>query len=121
MAISQDLQNHWNNFFANSSLATEQIQALSGVSAVPRIATAAGPITASDFRVLMNATAGTPALTLPVGVNGATFALVHHPSNTVAWHLTPSGTNTVDAAVSTALAAKNNVTIQHMNGAWIAV
>src|SRR5665213_2976579 len=116
MAISSNLAARINNMYANPSTVQEQIDvanAASNLISAPRLVSVSGPIRPNaDYRVLLNATSGTPALSLPAGIDGMTFAVAHHPSNSVAWSLSPSGSDTISATLASAMAAKTNGAMQ---------
>ena len=129
MAISNGLSTHINNTYADAGVASEMQTALNNASnqaSAARIATASTTLQPNtDYRVLLNATTGTPTVTLPTApVQGQTFAIANHPSNTVAWTLTPGTGDTVDAhaaskmvnAASTPGAVQN---LQYVGTTWL--
>ena len=79
MAISNQLTQTLMDQFANPTVAQEHIATLNAASNLvqaPRIATASTPLSPqNDYRVLLNATSGSPVVSLPAGVNGQTFAV----------------------------------------------
>jgi hypothetical protein len=125
MAISNNLAAHIAATYANGEIVSEMQSALASganVMAAPRIAIASGAINpASDYRMLLNSASGSPVLSLPAGVNGQTFALAYHPSNTQTWSLAPNGSDVLASNVSSAMSSKTPVNVQHLNGTWFAV
>ena len=111
--------------FANPTIAQEHIAALntsSNLSQAPRIAVASTPLSPqSDYRVLLNATTGSPVVSLPAGVNGQTFAVNYHPSNLQTWSMAPNGSDVLASQVASAMSGKTAVNVQYLNGTWFAV
>jgi hypothetical protein len=125
MAISQGLSAHISNLFSDAGVATEMQNAVanaSNIAGAARIATGSTSLSpANDYRVLMNATSGSNAVSLPAGVNGQTFALAYHPSNTSTWTLTPNGSDTLASNVSSKMSASTPQNVQYLNGQWYSV
>ena len=125
MAISSILAQTINDMYANPAMAAEHIAALNASSnqaQAPRVALASTALSPqSDYRVLLNSTSGSPVVSLPAGVNGQTFAVAYHPSNSQTWSMAPNGSDTLAASVSSAMSGKNPINIQHLNGVWYAV
>ena len=125
MAISNLLAQTISDMFANPAIGQEHVAAInasSNLSQAPRIALASTSMSPQrDYRVLLNATSGSNVVSLPAGVNGQTFAIAYHPSNSSTWTMSPSGSDVLASAVSSAMSSKNNVVIQHLNGTWFAV
>src|ERR1035437_3742759 len=119
MAISNQLAQTIMDMYSNPVAGQEHVAALntaSNISQAPRIADASTTLSPqSDYRVLLNATSGSNAVSLPAGVNGQTFAVAYHPSNSSTWTMTPNGSDVLAAPVTTAMSGKNAVTIQHLN------
>jgi len=125
MAISNQLSQTIMDSYAIPSIAQEHAAALnvaSNLSQAPRIATASTSMSPQqDYRVLLNSTSGSPVVSLPAGVNGQTFAIAYHPSNTQTWSMSPNGSDVLSAPVTSAMSSKTNVVVQHLNGTWYAV
>jgi hypothetical protein len=125
MAISQLLAQTIQDMFANPTIAQEHVATLNASSNLvqaPRIAVASTPLSpTSDYRVLLNATSGSNAVSLPSGVNGQTFAVAYHPANTSTWTMTPAGSDVLAAPVTTAMSTKAPVNVQYLNGTWFGV
>lgn len=125
MAISNGLSNHISNTYADATVASEMQTAINNASnqaSAARIATASTALSPqNDYRVLMNATSGSNAVSLPAAVNGQTFALAYHPSNTSTWTLAPNGSDTLASNVTSNMSAKTPMNVQAINGVWYAV
>jgi len=125
MAISKELNQAISDTYQNQSIGQELVGAINASSNMvqaPRVATISTSLSPqSDYRVLLNSTSGSPVVTLPAGVNGQTFAIAYHPSNSQTWTMTPNGSDTLSSAVTSAMSGKTNVNIQHLNGVWYAV
>ena len=125
MAISNQLSQTIMDMFSNPAVAQEHVAAMnaaSNMAQAPRIAVASTPLSPQqDYRVLLNATSGSNAVALPAGVNGQTFAIAYHPSNSSTWTMTPNGADVLAAPVTTAMSTKAPVVVQHLNGTWFAV
>ena len=125
MALSPALQQAIGDMYMNPSVSAEHValaNAASNLAQAPRIALASTALSAqSDYRVLLNATSGSNVVNLPAGVNGQSFAIAYHPSNSSTWTMAPNGADTVAASVTSAMSAKTPVNIQHLNGVWYQV
>ena len=109
--------------FADPGMVADMQQAaLSGAqqASAARLVTAAGPISASDYRVILNGGSGAKALALPLGQNGMTINMAKAGGDAATWSMTAAAGNTIDSALTTALggAAGSSFAAHHVNGVW---
>lgn len=125
MAISNKTLATINSAFADQGVVADMQQAaLSGaqLASPARLVTAAGPISASDYRVILNGASGAKALALPPGQNGMTINMAKAGGDAATWSLVPAGSDVLDSGLSGATgigsAAGSSFAAHHVNGTW---